>query len=77
MAELDISQIVVSTGASICAGISFFIWLFIISDCNPARLLAQAVVGLLILTGLLASVALAVYQPVFRGGEHLLRNPFA
>jgi hypothetical protein len=83
MAELDISQIVVSTGASICAGVSFSLWLFIISDGNSARLaslsqkpiiLAQAVVGLLILTGLLVSIALSVCQPVYRGGEYFLEN---
>ena len=78
MAALDEPQVVASVGATICAGASFFLWLRIISRHNPIRIsslrqrpviLAQAVVGILILTGLLVSVTLAIYQPNLRGGE--------
>lgn len=82
MADSD-SQTAVSTAASICAAISFFFWLSIISGFSFARLaslrqkpiiVAQAVLGILILTGLLISIALSIYQPDFRGGEELCRN---
>lgn len=83
MAKSDTSQIAVSTAASICVAISFFLWLFIISGFSSARLavlkqkpiiFAQAVLGILILTGLLISIALSIYQPGFRGGEDLCGN---
>lgn len=72
-------QIAVSIAASLCAGISFFIWLSLIAQGDLTRLpllrkrpivLAQAVLGVLILTGSLASLALAVLRPVFRGGQY-------
>ncbi|KAL4929393.1 uncharacterized protein BDV17DRAFT_261736 [Aspergillus undulatus] len=75
MAEIDFSKIAVSTGASLCAGMSLLLWFLLISDGHPSRLVllrqrpyvsSQAVVGVLVWAGLLGSVALAVYQPVLR-----------
>jgi hypothetical protein len=78
MAELDVSQIIVSTVASFCAGLSLVLWFALVCDGHPSRLVllrqnpyvfSQAVVGALVWTGLIGSVALAVFQPVLRSGE--------
>jgi hypothetical protein len=79
MAEIDSSQVFLSAMASLCAGISLLLWFVLISNGQPSRLVllhqkpyvfSQAVVGVLVCAGLLGSIALATYQPVFRSGEY-------
>jgi hypothetical protein len=80
-----IFQISASVTASLCTGTSFFIWLSLITKGDLTRLLllskkptilAQAGLGIVILTGSLASFILALYRPVFRGGEYRSYNFF-
>jgi hypothetical protein len=72
----------VSIAASLCAGISFLVWISLIAKgdltwfpllSKKPTLLIQAGLGILILTGSLASLVLAIYRPVYKGGEYQRR----
>jgi hypothetical protein len=78
MEGIIVSQIVVSTAASLLTGVSLLFWASLITKGDWSRLallrekpivLIQALLGVLTFAGSVASLALAVSQPIFRGGE--------
>lgn len=79
-------QIFVSIGAILCAGTSFLSWLFVMSDGRLSQLalqsrkpyiLSQIIAGVLILTGLIGSLVLAIYRPTFEGGKYFQKFLFS